>query len=250
MGISHKHICEPEGRKLKRELGLFQTTFCGIGIILGAGIYVLIGIAAGYAGNAVWISFLLASFLAVFTGLGYAELSSIFKTDAGEYEYAKTAFNEKIAKIVGLLVIFTGITTAATVALGFGSYVNALSSIPIIIAAVALLALMSYVNFKGIKDTSYLNVLFTFIEGGGLLIIIFLGIKYFGSVDYFEMREGLTGIFKATALAFFAFTGYETIVKLTEETKNPTKTIPRAVILSIIITSVLYVLVAVAAISD
>ncbi len=247
MGISHKNICEPG--KLKRTLGLFQTTFCGIGIILGAGIYVLIGIAAGYAGNAVWISFLLASFLAVFTGLGYAELSSIFKTDAGEYEYAKVAFNEKIAKIVGLLVIFTGITTAATVALGFGSYVNALSSIPIIIAALALLAFMSYINFKGIKDTSYLNIVFTFIEAGGLLIVILLGIKYFGSVNYLETTNGLTGIFKATALAFFAFTGYEAIVKLAEETKNPTKTIPRAVILSIIITSILYVLVAVSAIS-
>ena len=249
MGIPHKHICKEDGIKLKRELGLFQTTVCGVGIILGAGIYVLIGIAAGYAGNAVWISFLFAAVLAALTGLGYAELSSIFKTDAGEYDYTKSAFNHKLALIIGLLVIFTGIATSAAVALGFGGYVNALTSIPIIMAALALILLMSFVNFYGIKESSMLNMIFTFFEVAGLLIIIFIGIKHIGSINYFELTKGLNGVFKAAALAFFAYTGYEAVVKLSEETKNPTKTIPRAVILSIIITSILYVLVAVSAVS-
>jgi len=249
MGISHKHVIERSDVKLKRELGLFQTTVCGVGIIVGAGIYVLIGIAAGYAGNAVWISFLLASILAMLTGLGYAELSSFFKSDAGEYDYTKEAFNSKVAKIIGLLVIFTGVTTSATVALGFGGYLNKLTSLPIVLGAIALLLVMSYVNFKGIKESSLLNVVFTFMEVVGLIFVILIGIKFIGKADYFQFTDGMTGVFKATALAFFAYTGYETIVKLTEETKNPTKTIPKAIIISIIITSVLYVLVALAAIS-
>lgn len=249
MGISHKHVTERTGVKLKRELGLFQVTVCGVGIIVGAGIYVLLGIAAGYAGNAVWISFLLAAILAVLTGLGYAELSSFFKGDAGEYDYTKAAFNRKIAKIIGLLVIFTGVTTSATVALGFGGYLKGMINIPIIASAVALLIFMSYVNFRGIKESSRLNVIFTFFEVFGLIMIIAIGLKFFGKANYFEMANGFTGVFKATALAFFAYVGYESIVKLTEETKNPTKTIPKAIILSIIITSILYVLVAVAAIS-
>src|SRR3989338_4218189 len=249
MGISHKHVVSKNGVRLKRELGLFQTTVCGVGIIVGAGIYVLIGIAAGYAGNAIWLSFLIAAMLAALTGLGYAELSSFFKGDAGEYDYTKEAFNERFAKLIGYLVLFTGVTTAATVALGFAGYLNSLTDIPIIVGAILLLCLMSYVNFKGIKESSWLNVIFTFLEIIGLLIVMVIGLKFIGKVDYMEMNNGFTGVFKAAALAFFAYTGYETIIKLTEETKNPTKTIPRAIILSIIITSILYVLVALAAVS-
>ena len=249
MGISHKHVVSKNGVRLKRELGLFQTTVCGVGIIVGAGIYVLIGIAAGYAGNAIWLSFLIAAMLAALTGLGYAELSSFFKGDAGEYDYTKEAFNERFAKLIGYLVLFTGVTTAATVALGFAGYLNSLTDIPIIVGAILLLCLMSYVNFKGIKESSWLNVIFTFLEIIGLLIVMVIGLKFIGKIDYMEMNNGFTGVFKAAALAFFAYTGYETIIKLTEETKNPTKTIPRAIILSIIITSILYVLVALAAVS-
>lgn len=255
MGISHSHVAEKKGLKLKRELGLFRTTVCGVGIIVGAGIYVLIGIAAGYAGNAIWLSFLLAALIAGLTGLGYAELSSFFKTDAGEYEYTKEAFNTGFARFIGYVVLFTGVTTSAAVALGFGGYLNSLLreqagfNIPVVIGAVMLLFLMSYINFKGIKESSFLMVIFTFAEILGLILIILIGLKFIGRVDYLEITKGWGGVFKAAALAFFAYTGYETIVKLTEETKNPTKTIPKAIILSIIITSFLYVLVAVAAIS-
>lgn len=249
MGISHKHILSEKGAKLKRELGLFQTTICGVGIIIGAGIYVLLGIAAGYAGNAIWISFLIAALIAVLTGLGYAELSSFFKSDAGEYDYTKEAFNAKFAKFIGYLVIFTGVTTSATVALGFAGYFRELTSVPIIVGAMLLLVVMSYVNFKGIRDSSIVITICTFMEVLGLILIILIGIKFIGKVDYLEATHGITGIFKAAALAFFAYTGYETIVKLTEETKNPTKTIPMAIVLSVIITSVLYILVAISAVS-
>src|SRR3989344_5656199 len=90
--------------KLKRELGLFSVTMAGVGIILGAGIYALIGLGAGETGNTIWLSFLISAVVAAFSGLSYAELSSIFKGDAGEYDYIKRSFGSKLAGFVSLLV--------------------------------------------------------------------------------------------------------------------------------------------------
>ncbi len=234
---------------LKRELGLFATTACGVGIILGAGIYVLIGVAAKMAGPAVWISFLLAALVAGFTGLSYAELSSIFPRDASEYLYAEKAFGPRLAFIVGWLLIIGMIVSAAAVALGFAGYFKVLFGTPIILTAIVLIAILSAINFWGIKESAWFNIVFTAIEMGGLILIIALGLKYIGTINYLEMPAGFSGIFAAAALIFFAFIGFEDVVKLSEETKNPTKTIPLALILSIVITTILYVLVAISAVS-
>jgi APA family basic amino acid/polyamine antiporter len=95
----------------------------GVGLTLGAGIYVLIGEAAGFAGNSVWISFILAAIVAVFAGLSYAELTALFPKAAAEYVFVKNAFkNNFIAFIIGWLTAITSMITAATVALGFGGY--------------------------------------------------------------------------------------------------------------------------------
>ena len=115
--------------KLKRELGLFSVTMAGVGIIVGAGIYALIGLAAGETGNTIWLSFLISAVVAAFSGLSYAELSSIFKDDAGEYDYIKAGFGNKLAVFISILMIVTGFVTAATVALGFAGYLSSLISI-------------------------------------------------------------------------------------------------------------------------
>src|SRR3989338_10670843 len=103
--ISHHH--RHKQFHLKRELGLFNTTVAGVGVIIGAGIYVLIGAAAGLAGNALWIPFLISAFVALFTGLSYAELSSLFPKDAGEYLYVEKASNRFFAFVTGYLVLLT-----------------------------------------------------------------------------------------------------------------------------------------------
>src|SRR3989338_2310644 len=110
-----------QGEKLKRELGLFQVTVAGVGIILGAGIYALLGVASKYAGNATWLAFAFSAFIALCTGLSYAELSSRFKGDSGEYDYVRV-FGKKFALFIGVSVIAVGIISAATVALGFAGY--------------------------------------------------------------------------------------------------------------------------------
>lgn len=252
MGFSHHHIrsVRREGPSLKRSLGLFEVTVAGVGIILGAGIYALIGIGAGYAGNGIWLAFLLSAFLSAFTGLSYAELSTLFKDDGGEYDYAEKAFNKKTAWVVGMLVLATGFISAAAVALGFGRYLSAMTgSGNVILFGVLLILVMTIINVLGIKQSSFFNIICTIIEFAGLFFIAAFGFKYLGNANYLDLAQGMHGVFKAAALVFFAYMGFESIVKLTEETKNPEKTIPKALVLSVIISAVLYVLVALIAVS-
>ncbi len=235
--------------QLKRELNLWQVTVAGVGIILGAGIYALIGVAANDAGNALWLAFLISAVVAAFTGLSYAELSSMFKGDAGEYDYLHAAFNKKIAYFGSIAIIFAGIVSAATVAVGFAGYFTSIFHVSLLSAAIGLVVLMTLINFIGIKLSAEFNTVSTFIEFGGLLLVIFIGAKHIGSVDYLAMPAGMSGVFSAAALVFFAYMGFESIVKLAEETKNPEKTIPKAIIYSVLITTLLYILVALAAVS-
>ncbi len=235
--------------KLQRTLGLFEVTTAGVGIILGAGIYVLLGIASGYAGNATWMAFAVAAVVSILTGLSYAELSSVFPSDASEEVYVEKAFSRRTAEVIGMMVILTGISSGATVALGFAHYAGALIHIPLLWTAIGLIAVLSLINFIGIKQSTRLNVICTIIETLGLFLVIIIGVKFIGRIDYMEMPFGLQGVLRASALIFFAYMGFETMVKLSEETKNPTKTIPKSIILAIIISSLIYLTVAVIALS-
>jgi basic amino acid/polyamine antiporter, APA family len=235
--------------KLSRELSLWQVTVAGVGIILGAGIYALIGVAAAGAGNAIWLAFLISAIVAAFSGLSYAELTSMFKGDAAEYDYVKKAFNAKLAFFVSMMILAAGVVSAATVSLGFAGYFIKIIGISTVVAALGLILLMTLINFTGIKESAWFNMVSTFIEFGGLILVIYLGIKNWGSVDLMEMPTGLPGVFSTAALVFFAYMGFESIIKLREETINPEKNIPLALIYSVIITSIVYVLVAISAVS-
>ena len=235
--------------ELKRGMGLFHLTMYGVGLILGAGIYVLIGEAAGFAGDSVWIAFVLGSIVALFAGLSYAELSSMFPKAAAEYTFVKNAFkNNFFAFIIGWLTAITSMITAATVALGFGGYFSEFLNIPIVVSAIALIGILSIVNFMGIKESSWTNTVFTIIEAAGLILIIIIGftISEPEPVNYFESPTGFSGIVIAFVLIFFAFIGFEDIVNIAEEVRNPKKVIPRAIILAVMISGIIYVLVSLA----
>ena len=232
--------------ELKRHMGLFHLTMYGVGLILGAGIYVLIGEATAFAGNSVWISFLFGTIVAMFAGLSYAELTALFPKAAAEYTFVKHAFkNNFLAFIIGWLTAITSMITAATVSLGFGGYLAQFVNLPITISAVLLIGGLSIVNFIGIKESTWANTIFAIVTAGGLVLIIFLGMTYETTeqIDYFEMPHGTTGIILAFVLIFFAFIGFEDMANVAEEVKRPKKTIPRAIILSVIITGILYILV-------
>ncbi|WAC04724.1 MAG: amino acid permease [Methanoregula sp.] len=234
---------------LRRELGLVAVTLSGVGIILGAGVYALIGQAAGLSGNAVWLAFALAALLAAFTGLSYAELSSMFPRSGAEYEYVSSAFGNRLAFAVSWLIILSGALSAATVALGFAGYFSSLTGSSLLPAAAGLILLLTAILLYGVKETAYVAIGATLIEAFGLCIIIAIGIPRLGSVDYLEMPAGLFGLFAASALIFFAYQGFEAMVKFSDETRNPERTVPQALLFALAISTVLYILVALCAVS-
>jgi APA family basic amino acid/polyamine antiporter len=235
---------------LKRTLGLTECVFFGVGSILGAGVYALIGRVAATAGNLIWLSFALASITALCTAFSYAELSSTYPRSGGEYVYAKHAFGQKFGTALGLIISMSGIISGAAVAIGFGGYLSGLIGIEIIIASLIIVALIFVVNVIGIRQSSIINLIFTIIEIGGLVIVVIAAWPSIGTVDYFELPStGANGVLAASALAFFAYIGFEEIVKLAEETIEPERTIPRALFISNIIVLVIYSLVAISVVS-
>ena len=236
---------------LSRHIGLFHLTMYGVGLILGAGIYVLIGEAAGFAGNALWISFILGGVVAAFAGLSYSELTALFPRAAAEYVFVKEGFrSDFIGFIVGWLTILTSIIVAATVALGFGGYMEELTNIPILISALAILGILSFVNFIGIKESAWANTIFAIVTIIGLGIIIVIGFlsPMETEIDYFENPVGFSGIILAFVLVFFAFIGFEDMANVAEEVKRPQRTIPRGIMLSVLITTIIYIFVSFASI--
>lgn len=238
-----------DAHALKRELGLLECTLMGVGVILGAGIYALVGKTAGLAGDAVWISFLLAAAVASLTGLSYAELAALIPRAGGEYHYALRAFGRRAAFMVTwLLLVGLGIASAA-VALGFGGYLQVLTGTPPVPGALLLIAACAGLLLYGVKASARVAVLCTGLELTGLLAVLWVGLPHLGEVDLLTMPRGWEGIGAAAALIFFAFIGFEEIVQLAEEVREPERNMPRALLLSIAITTALYVGVALAAIS-
>lgn len=235
--------------QLERSLGLFEVTMMSMGIILGAGIYVVIGEAAGITGNSLWMAFIIGALVATFTGLSYAELSSRFSHAGAEYVYVQNSFGKTPAWLVGWLLIAGNIIGASTVALGFSNYFSALFNIPIIPIAVVVLIICGIILALGIKETASVTILFTLIEAIGLFIIIFIGLQKFGNVDYLQLTNGIKGIIEGGVLIFFSYIGFQSITRLAEETKQPEKNIPKAIIISIIVTTIIYILVAISAVS-
>jgi APA family basic amino acid/polyamine antiporter len=253
-------IGEQKEPSLKRNINLFQAVMYGVGLILGAGIYVLIGDVAGIAGNMMWISFVIAAVIATFTGLSYAELSSMFPKSAAEYVFAKNAFkNNLVAFVAGWLITFVAIASAAAVAIGFSGYLASfLPQFDPVLSAVALLAALSAINFIGIRESVWMNTTFTLIELAGLAIVVLAALLLgsFAGVNYYEMPPtastfslSVGAIIGAAGLAFFAYYGFENLANISEETKNAPRTIPKALIISIAVTTGVYILIAVSAVS-
>ncbi|MHA1931178.1 MAG: APC family permease [Promethearchaeota archaeon] len=242
--------------KLKRRVSLFALKVYGVGNVLGAGIYSLIGEVVGITGNLSWLAFIVASITGALTGLSYAELSAIYPKSAAEFVYTEEAFKKRILSfILGWIIIFSGILSAATVALAFGGYLSGLIGIPSIylniIFAILLVVILGVVNLIGIKTSTRTNIIFTLIEASGLIIIIIIGIPSFGTVDYFALPAAstFTAVFSSVALIFFAYIGFEDIANIAEEVKEPHKNLPKAIIYSIIITTVVYCLTAISIVS-
>ena len=235
--------------ELERSLSLWQITLMSIGIILGAGIYVVIGESAGLTGNSVWLSFIIGAIVASFSGLSYAELASRFPKAGAEYVYVENSFGTRIAWIAGWLVLSGSVIGGATVAIGFSRYFSALFNTPIILIAIIVLIIIGIILIIGVQETASLTIFFTLIESIGLIIIIVIGLPYLGKVNYLEMTNGIKGLIEGGILIFFSYIGFQGVARLAEETKDPEKNIPKAIIYSLSITTIIYILVALSAVS-
>src|SRR5450759_4694653 len=236
---------------LQRRLSLPLLVLYGIGITIGAGIYVLIGAVAGHAGRYAPWSFVLAAVVMAFTVGSYAELTTRFPVSAGEAAYVRAAFRSRAAStLTGLLTIVIGIVSSSAVALGAAGYIAQFTDLPPSAIVSLLLAVLGAVAAWGILESVLLASLFTLIETGGLIAIIVAGVH--ARLPFAEVllvappleAATLSGIAYASLLAFFAFIGFEDLANVVEEAKLPQRDIPRAMVLTLLISSALYLAVA------
>jgi APA family basic amino acid/polyamine antiporter len=238
--------------ELKRSISLPLLTFYGLGTILGAGIYVLIGEVVAEAGIRAPIAFLVAALLAVFTAFSYAELSARFPRSAGEAVYVMEAFHRRrLSLLMGLLVILIGTVSAATIANGFVGYFRVFFELPPWLIIVVLVGLLGLVAAWGITESVWLATLVTLLEVFGLLLILWVAGDSLATLPqrWPEFVAGggdstlWVGILAGAFLAFYAFIGFEDMVNVAEEVKDPSRNLPKAIVLALVISSLLYLLV-------
>ena len=242
--------------ELKRSLSLWLVTFYGLGTIIGAGIYVLIGEVAAVAGYAAPLAFVLAAALAGLSAFSYAELAARMPLSAGEAIYVQAAFGwPGLSRLIALLVVMIAVVSSATLANGFAGYLQVFISLPHPFIVVLLLGGIAVLACWGITESALGAALTTLIEIGGLLLILWVSRGYWVQLPAIlpQILPGAetcawVGVIGAAFVAFYAFIGFEDIVNLAEEVQAPERNLPVAILLSLAIACVLYLLVAVAAV--
>lgn len=242
-------------------MGFWMLTAYGVGDILGAGIYALVGKIAAVAGSLSWLSFLLAGVVAGLTGLSYAELGSRFPYSGGEAYFAQQALRRpRISFLTGWLVFCSGLVSLATIARAFAGYGSHLvPGIPESALVAFLVAVLAIIAFVGIRISSSANAVCTTIEATGLLIVAGSAIVWLASTNGAPAVEpveavaetatsaDLTRVLQGAALAFFAFIGFEDMVNVAEEVRDPQRTVPRALLTALAIAISIYVAVVLSA---
>jgi amino acid transporter/nucleotide-binding universal stress UspA family protein len=252
---------------LSRNLGLLDITMIGVGAMIGAGIFVLTGIAAGVAGPAILLAFLLNGIVTTFTALSYAELGSSFPAAGGGYPWVKEGMGGTQGFIAGWMAWMASSTACALYGLGFGRFaveIWTIAGLPTfgltegqmtLAFMILIVSLFSFINYRGASETGAVGSVVTIAKV--VILLVFVGFGLYAmiqrpdSLEVFKenpLPNGLGGVFLAMALTFIAFEGYEIIAQSGEEVINPSRNIPRAIFISIAIVVVIYVLVAFVAI--
>lgn len=231
--------------------------FYVLGDVLGSGIYVLIGLVAGAVGGAFWAAFAVGVTVATITGLAYAELVTKYPQAAGAALYVNKAFkNKTLTFFITFCMLSASYAAAGSLATGFAQYFGEVwEAAPALVVALAFIVALAIINFIGITESVVANMIMTFVEVTGLIIVLVIGVVATaqGKVDFARITEFSTdsnpalGLLAGVALAFFAMTGFENAANLAEETRNPRRDFPRALIGGMATAGVLYVLIAITA---
>lgn len=257
---------DPQQPALTQTIGGWQIMFYGLGSMLGAGIYALIGKAASSLGNAVWLAFLMAMIGAMLTGLSYACVGGRYaKAGGAAYATQRGLRNPLLSYVVGIAVMMSGLTSMAT---GSQAIIEQLPKLfgwtldpmAIKLGSIGVVFLVGCVIYRGIRESMGLNILCTVIEATGLIFIIAVGVRYWGSVNYLESAgdtvaggpgSGITLalIMQGAVLTFYSFIGFEDILNVSEEVKNPSKNVPFGLIGAMVLATAIYMAVAITAVS-
>lgn len=230
---------------MKKKLSLFEATAIGLGNIIGAGIFVMAGSTIYLAGPAALISFIITGLLAMSIGLNSAELASKYpESEGGVYSFAKLTMGDTVGFLVGWMRMISYSISGAATALGFASYLQ-IQGYTLIIAGLLILVLGG-LYLAGLKLVSEVESVLVALNVLGLVLFIVFALisGRFNTLHFTPIApHGLYGIFTASSLAFFAYSGFNTIATLTPDVENGEKTVPKAIVLSLAITSVLYIMV-------
>lgn len=244
-------------QQLVRSVGLFALVVYGIGDMVGAGIYATIGTAAGQMGNALWMGFAVSMVAALLTGLSYASIASRHPRAGGAAFVTERAFGSPfLAYVLGLTVAASGLTSMATGSRAFSENLqHFIGDVPVTLLILCFLGFLAFVNWWGIRESLWVNLLCTLVETGGVVFIVVVGAKYLGHVDYFEVPAAAGGqitpslILSGAVLTFFAFIGFEDMLNVAEEVKEPERTLPKGLLIALGTVAVLYILVSLTAVA-
>ncbi len=243
---------------LSRRITLGLLVLFGVGDILGAGIYGLVGKAAGEMGNAVWLAFLTSMVAAGLTGLSYASIGSRYPKAGGAAYVTHRAFGKPfLSYVVGLAVAASGLTSMAAASRAFSGYFTGLVPLPQPVVVALFCVAIALVVIRGIREALWMNAICTIIELGGLVFILAVGARYIGAVDYLDAvtPANPTGsitpalMLSGAVLTFYSFIGFEDILNVSEEVVQPERNLPLGLLLAVGISSVVYMGISVVAVS-
>ncbi len=252
--IDNEHSLMPKDSRLRREVGVFGAMMMGLGSIIGTGVFVSIGIAAGVTGPSVVLAIMVAALVAIFNGLSSAQLAANHPVSGGTYEYGYRWLRPSLGFTAGWMFLCAKSASAATAALGFAGYTlnlfgvsQATWTVPLAAATVVMMTVLVLTGIRQSNRTNIAVVSVTLISLVCFIMAGFLTLWRMGSINlepFFlpgNARLPISGFLEACALMFVAFTGYGRIATLGEEVTNPKTTIPKAIIVTLIVSSLLYV---------
>ncbi|GAA4517023.1 MULTISPECIES: amino acid permease [Nonomuraea] len=257
-----------EGGELRRTMGLWQLTLFSVGATLGTGIFVILGEAVPKAGPSVVLAFVLAAITALFSALSYAELAGTIPVSGSSYSYAYATLGELVAWVCGWCLMLEYAVSVAAVAVGWGEYLNAFLrslagwTLPdaitrspgqdggvVNLTAILIVVLATWVLLRGASESAAANVVFVLIKIAVLLFFCLVAFTGFSAGNFAPFAPmGVAGITAAASQVFFSYIGFDAASTAGEEARNPRRDLPLAIVLSLVIVTVVYVLVAVAAI--
>jgi len=243
---------EDEKQRLKPKLGLFDATAISVGAIIGGGIFVVTGIVAGFAGPALVFSLLIAAVIALFTALSFAELSFYIPKEGSVYEFAYELVSPFAGFLTGWMWILSNVFGGAAVSLGFAYYLTAFfPNLPVNLVAAAICMAFTLLNFFGIRQSAILN---NFLVSAKLLVLAFFaifGLAYINPSNFtpFVSPEfGTLGILYGAFYIFFSYGGFGRVAVVAEEVKDAKRNVPKAILLSLVISTIVYMLIGIVAV--